>query len=251
MAQIKITVVEALKWVVGELKNRGLSLVPDEAQLEILTERMAAEKDEKLRKYHEALRAEVELENPSHPEEGRLPNLRARLARREKQGQEAADELKAGAKGKRAVELKSRMEQCASEMGELEQEIAALERLLAERKETTQMRKAAYLKAKAGLKRLREVGPTVLARAKAFEDAERDRLRAIEESGQGSEGDVDALLDQLEQRVEKAQASDAAAEIIVDEEEEQEPDLDEVEEEEQAERRQDERIARWMAPATS
>ncbi|MBX7138720.1 MAG: hypothetical protein K1X83_12120 [Oligoflexia bacterium] len=246
-----ITAGEGLQWLVGKLQGFALGLVPDEDKLQILTQRMQEDVAEKRRNWQEALRSQVEIEDPEHPDEGKLPALRLKLERREAQGAKAGLEAQGTVTPERAKRLTDRMKQASADIQAVEGEISAMETLLATRKETTALRRSAFVAAKKDLQKLTEVAPTILAQTQALNDAQKEKLAALEATGHGADSQAGALLEQLQQELETAKAGHSAANIIVAEEDDDELDLDAEETREEAETESDERIARWTGKATA
>ena len=243
---MKITITEAVTWVVGKLRDATLDLVPDQGQLEILTKRMEADVAEKRSEYHKALQAEVAIEDPNHPAEGLLPKLRAKLERRQAQGADWGKEHSApGTSTQRKSQLMKLMEQCAGEIHQIEQEIATQEGLLKTCQETTGLRRTAYQAASEDLKKLRQVAPTILAQTQALKAAQKERLRAAADAAKGTKSGAGELVAQLQAELDQARAGASAAETIELEETPDDIDLDQVDEEREAEEASDDLVAKW------
>lgn len=243
MAKLKISVAEGLQYVLGKMRDAALGVVPDAEKLQILIERSAADTDGKRQAYHAALSSEVELLNPEHPDEGKLPALRAKLARRESQGQAWGKEFAETTNTQRKGQLKGYLTQCSADCDQLEADIQATESLLAERQETTKLRKDAYESAKADYLKLRTVAPTILEHTNALNEAKRERLEALKDAGKSDGDNAAEIIQQLQEGLDDAKAGSIASSII--EGEETEVDLDQVAEEEADAATTDARINRW------
>ena len=114
MAKFKIKMTEVWGWACDKLQDFAIGMIPDEEQLNILITRMEDDKTEKRRLFHEALKKENRIQNPKHPQEGKLPALQAKLKRRDEQGREMGQELKdENTSKRRKAELRKLIDQCA------------------------------------------------------------------------------------------------------------------------------------------
>jgi hypothetical protein len=247
MAKINISVIEGLGWMGSKLKEYALGAVPDAAKLEILTQRMREDRDQKRRLYHAALASELQIFNPDENEEGSLERLQNQLKKRNGQGEKWGAELTGEPKPTKArrAQLEQLLEACSADCSKLEGQIRSDEALLATRKETTALRKKAFDEASAELKKLEQIAPTILAQTQALKDAQRERLEAAADSAQGNKGQAGALIAQYEMELQEAQAGAAAATMIEIEETEGDVGLDAELDKEEAAAAADERIARW------
>lgn len=245
--RINITMVEGASWLAGKLRDLALGVVPDKGKLDILTERMRGVRDEAKRLYHEALTAELAIFNPAPEVKGSLEVLRERLEKRMAQGESWGGELVGDPKPNkpRREQLTEWLQLCADDVKQLKVDIAAEEALLATCRETTRSRKSAYEIAKADLRKLEKIAPTILARTHALQDAQKARLQAADDAARANTGQAAAVLAQFTQDLANAQAGASAAETIQLEETEGGVDLDAIADEEATLADSDELIAQW------
>lgn len=250
--QIKVT--EAAGWLAQKLHDYALGAIPDQAKLEILTQRMRADAQNKRAAYMAALSSQCELQDPDHPSVGRIPTEQAKLKHRNEQGASYAQELQGGnLTADRKAQLEAYLKQCSADCTALEAQIKVDQSLLATRKETTSLRKKEYDAAKAELNQLETVAPTILAQTQALKDAAKEKLRAAADAAHHTESGVGSLIGDYQKELQAAQAANAAATHIESEEVGSTIDLDKVDAAESTIHADDERIARWMnkAPATA
>jgi hypothetical protein len=246
MVKTKISLTEALRWAAEQLQALGLGVIPDEAKLQILIDRMKADTNAKMRLWQDALKDECRIQDPENPEEGELPEKRQVLARREQQGARYGEEH-ATASNIRKSELRRRMDQADSDMTRLEAEIAGLETILKTRQATRQMREKAYRTAKESFDKLAKVAPAILEQTKALREAEKERIAAAEAmASRGNAQDARSLLTELQAGLREAQAGAKAAELVLDDTDERDLDLDAIDEAEEAEAVANARINRWL-----
>jgi hypothetical protein len=253
MAKINITLFEGARWLAGKLQEMALGVVPDPAKLQILTERMQADRDQKRRDYHAALTAELAIFDPDPEKMGSLERLEAQLAKRNRQGEAWGAELTGDQKPSEArrTELEGLLKACSSEVEQLERNITTEKSLLTTRRQTTQLRKRLFEEAAAEVAKLEKIAPAILAQTQALKQAQKERLAAVEAqtASKGHKGQAGAILAQFQQELEQAQAGDSAAQTIEIEETDQAPDLDAIAAKEDALAASDERIARWTRKA--
>lgn len=244
--KVRIRLTELVGHYLTVAREYMSDFVPTEEKLAILITRMQADVAAKQDAYHKALAQRNLIDDPDTSDDvdkGSLPVARRRLDIRKKQGEEWGREFQQCGDDKRKAELTERLRRCAEEHRQLEEETAGLETQRRTREETLAMRKNAYETARTELAKLRRVGPTMVAQIKALEDAKQEKLQALQAAREGAIGDSTQILAELESALQDAQASDAAAGQIEDDDEA--PNLDALYAAEQQGREGDTLVRQW------
>lgn len=244
---IRISIKEALMRYAEMALDFGMSPIADPERIAIVLERLRDDVAEKRLAWQDALGDQIVVENPSDPTQGSLPALRARIAKLEQEGaawgKEYAEPMVLAA---RKEKLQAWMQEADHNIEKVALQVAAKEKLLKILQDTTARREGDYRNALAKYNQLREFAPAMIEQTRALKEAQAERVRAIEETGGAATTDTGAILQQLEETLTEAQASDTAAKMIDDQVVQQET-IDEVIAAQDAQARSSERVSRWIS----